>query len=433
MLKHHPVMLYVTWFVALIAAPAPLIVLLDNGLIDSPRNMLLYHAGIVAYVWWLVIIWLSARPQWLDRFIGLPAMYAVHGMLGIFALAAASIHVLFSFSMHEIIRNLGLAAWYLAIFGVVYAGFFMSGLLVDRLPLAARIKRRLQFFFKHELSVWVHRLNLVVIVLIWLHVHVIPRISRLTDFIIVFDLYTACAFGAYAWSKFVAPASQRRSGQVLSNDLLTEHVHKITIRLGSKAPQYRAGDFYFLSFTNVPGIDKVAHPFSASNQPDDRRTVTFTIKALGDFTKSLSKVPSGADVKLEGPFGRFDPLIAKDGAGTPLILIGMGTGLSPLVSLAEQYAALRSVHLLWSVRDDEKELFSEQLNTLHEQHPDQVKVERSLHRFKPQDYRAAFDEREVQSGRFVIVGPAAGVLSTKKMLRDLGISTSRILDERLTM
>ncbi|WP_415477336.1 hypothetical protein [Bifidobacterium psychraerophilum] len=395
--------------------------------------MLLYDAGLVAYVWWLASVVLSTRPRWLDRHVGLPALYAVHGMLGVLAIVLATIHVQFSFSMHAIIRNLGFAAWHVGLFSILYAGFFLSGILVDRFPFAARVKSRLQFFFKHELSIWIHRLNLVMIALIWLHVHVIPRISRMTGFMIVFDAYTLVGFAAYAWYKSVAPSSERRSGLVIENTEIAPDVHQITIRLGTKAPQYRAGDFYFLRFPHVRGVSPQAHPFSVTFAPNNARTVTFTVKGLGDFTRSLKNVTAGTDVRLEGPYGRFDPIISATDRTVPLVLIGMGTGLAPLVSIAGRYASQRRIQLLWSVRSDEKDMFSDELERLSVSNRERVSITRHLHRFRSDDYQDLIDASTMQTASFIIVGPANAVITTKRILRGLGVPHARILDERLTM
>ena len=130
MLKQQPKVLYLTWTAILVALPLPLIILLNTSLLDTISNLFLYDLGLIAYVWWLAIVYLSTRPQWLDRLIGLPAMYFVHGMLGVLALLAIFFYQQFLFSMHTEIRLTGEWAWYLAVFGIAYAIFFMSGWLV---------------------------------------------------------------------------------------------------------------------------------------------------------------------------------------------------------------------------------------------------------------------------------------------------------------
>lgn len=432
MLKRYPAALYLVWVVFLALLPAPLVWVLDTGLVESTRNLLIYDAGVVAYTWWLTIVAVSTRPQWLDRLIGLPAMYFVHGMLGVLALVLATIHVQLSFTMHDIIRNTGKTAWYLAIFGVGYAALFLSGWFVDRWPLALHMKNRLQFFFKHQLSVWIHRLNLVVIALIWLHIHVIPRISNVTPFVLMIDGYTILALGIYLWAKFVAPAAPRRGGQVVENRVVDSRVRQLVIRLGDQARQYRPGDFYFLSFPHTTGISREAHPFSVTTAPNQERTVTFTIQTLGDFTSRLGSVVPGAAVNLEGPFGRFDTIIANDSPTVPLVLIGMGIGLAPLISLAQRYADNRPVHLLWTVRPGEEHIFAAQLTPLLRAHR-KVRLDQHVHRFAAKDLAALITPEERTAGRFVVVGTAPGVVDIEKALSGLGVARHQMTDERLTM
>lgn len=432
MLKRHPRTLYFMWMLILLVIPSPLVWLLNNELIESTSQLLAYDAGVVAYIWWLVIVMLSTRPRWLDRLIGLPAMYFVHGMLGILAVIFATIHVQLSFSMHAIIRNTGYVAWCLALFGLVYASFFMSGWLVDRFPVALQLKNRLQFFFKHQVSVWIHRLNFVVIGLIWLHVHVIPRISQAEGFLLLLDLYTILAVGLYLWSKLVAPAAKHRQGLVIENRTLDERVRQLTIELGRDAGSFQAGDFYFLRVPNVEGISREAHPFSVTTAPNKQRTVTFTIQTTGDYTGSLNKLATGDPIELEGPFGRFGQILAKLPVTAPIVLIGLGTGLAPLISLAEKYASERLVHLLWSVRPQEAHIFDKQITPLIRMHL-KVTLDTHIHRFVLEDYMVLLTEQERAEGYYFVVGTAAGVLSIEKSLQKLGVSRDRLIDERLTI
>lgn len=72
MLKKHPLALYITWIVALAVIPLPLIILTNSQLTADYEDLFAYDVGILAYVWWLVIIFLSTRPRWLEKYIGNP-------------------------------------------------------------------------------------------------------------------------------------------------------------------------------------------------------------------------------------------------------------------------------------------------------------------------------------------------------------------------
>ena len=69
-----------------------------------------------------------------------------------------------------------------------------------------KIKKILEKIFKHELSMWIHRLNLVAALLAFLHVLLIPYIRSIIPFTILVILYTVIAFGAYghyAYNKYL--------------------------------------------------------------------------------------------------------------------------------------------------------------------------------------------------------------------------------------
>ncbi|MBF8970010.1 FAD-binding oxidoreductase [Streptococcus sp. NLN76] len=431
MFKNHPRALYVTWLVILLALPFPLIFLLNTSLVDTTVNLLLYDIGIMAYVWWLAIVYLSTRPQWLDRLIGLPAMYFVHGMLGVLALIGAFVHQQFLFSMHWEISITGQWAWYLAIFGTAYASFFMSGWFVDRLPVARRLKNRLQVFFKHELSLWIHRLNFVMIFLIWLHVHFINRIAILSPFMMLFDLYTIYFVGTYVYYKYVVETEELIQGKLIGTSALSPTVQELKIQVPDDHV-YQAGDFYFLRFPDA-AISQDMHPFSVASAPSkDGSTVTFIIQGLGDFTKAVPQLPVGTRVELEGPFGRFAPIIAEDQTDAPIILYGLGSGIAPLKSLSEELVGKRNLHIIWSAKSEEERYFDQDFRELSQWNPE-VRYDGKAHRFTEEELVTILSPEEIARGLFFIVGSAPALLMVEETLKGLGVARGRLHDERLTM
>ena len=184
--------LTLTWLI-LILLPLPLVLILNHGLIDTPDHLLAYDFGIFAYVWWLLIVLLATRPHWLEQRIGMKTMYGIHGALGVAALLAATIHRFTSFTMFPMIKQTGDAAWYLEIVLLLYAVLFLSGWLTDRIRLLDSCQKIVEHLLKHQVTMWIHRLNFVVIILIWLHVQLIPRLGMVPYFRLVFDLYTIIA------------------------------------------------------------------------------------------------------------------------------------------------------------------------------------------------------------------------------------------------
>lgn len=407
--------------------PLPLILLLNTSLVDTTSNLFIYDAGIVAYVWWLAIVYLSTRPQWLDRLIGLPAMYFIHGMLGVFSILLAFVHRQFSFSMHTEIRVTGDIAWYLILAMIAYASVMLSGWFVDRFAWVKRVKLVLQRIFTHELSLWIHRLTFVMIGLIWLHVHLIPRIEVLTPFMMLFDLYTVYFIAGYLWKKWILDVEGQVRGTVVSNQMVSETVNAVTIILEDEAT-YEAGDYYFIRIDNTV-VTGEAHPFSVASAPKEAgHQVIFYIQTIGDFTRDVKGVPVGTRVRLEGPFGRFAPMIKKVAPQTPIILYGLGSGIAPLMSIAREFEGTRPIHVIWSAKGEEEFFHDETFRTMSG-----ITYHGKPHRFTEEELQQLITPAERTHGQFFIVGSASVLLRVERMLTEIGVARHHIHDERLTM
>ncbi len=76
------------------------------------RKSLPIIAGTIAYVWLLLAIYLSTRPRRLDRLIGLPKVYMIHGIMSLGAILLAWLHMQGSPSA-GLIKQTGNIAFYL--------------------------------------------------------------------------------------------------------------------------------------------------------------------------------------------------------------------------------------------------------------------------------------------------------------------------------
>lgn len=448
MANRHPRAWYLTWVVALIVLPLPPVLALNLGLDVSVTKLVGYNFGVMCYVWWLVAVALSARPSWLDRKIGLPEVYFIHGVLGVLALAAGTIHVFQTHTHKFWVYWTGQIAWILAIVGIVYGAFFLSGWLVDRIPQARMAKSKLTRVLTHQVSVWIHRLHFVVIGLILVHIHVIKQVSNVTSFLVLIHVYTWIAVGMYVWAKWVNPAKQRHRAYVLSNTPLNRDTHQVVLILDEQAPAYEPGDFYFLRFKGTETVSSEPHPFSVTFTPEyeearvtdlaktgavesSTRLLTFTIRELGDFTNHISKVPVDTTVWLEGPFGRFNRVLRKDPTDQRLVLIGMGTGIAPILSLALGYAHKRPITIVHTVHEENDFYYVDRFQGLVETYPGTV-YHHKVHRYTPEAIADLMGD-ELTTSRYVIVGGASAVLETQRMLIRLGVPAPQIIDERLTM
>ncbi|WP_327725414.1 FAD-binding oxidoreductase [Streptomyces europaeiscabiei] len=410
--------------------PLPLILTYEFVADESDLLKFYIFLGLIAYTWWLLAIVLSVRPAWLHRFVGLPSIYGLHGALGILAIAAAYIHRDNSYSPSPLAWVLGDWAFYGALTVLCYSMFFMSGWFVDRSRLLLRAKGLLETVFRRRLSVWIHRLNLVIVAMIWLHAHLLVRVNQYFAFMVLFDLYTVMTLGIYVWKKWIAPDTYLM-GTVTGNETRGGATRRVSVGLDSKSATLRPGDFFFLSFEGSSSVSREWHPFSVTD--DDKKTLTFTIRQHGDFTRRLGDVEVGNRVRLEGPFGQFESIVQERDREAPLVLVGMGAGVAPLLSLAAAHHTTRKVHLLWAVRSPEDAYYRDIIEEYQAASGNRMQVTISVGRFRREDLVSILSAEAVTNGSFFIVGPNPAVLANQRLLRRIGVSARRIHQERLTM
>jgi len=123
-------------------------------------------------------------------------------------------------------------------------------------------------------------------------------------------------------------------------------------------PSFVPGQFYMLY---IFGHGEV--PISASGDPVETETLTFTVLTVGSITKKLCSLKAGDTVGLRGPFGNGWPLeLAK---GHDVLVIAGGLGLAPLrpviyhlISHASDYG---KITLIYGTRTSDMLLFQDEL------------------------------------------------------------------------
>jgi predicted ferric reductase len=120
--------------------------------------------------------------------------------------------------------------------------------------------------------------------------------------------------------------SRRAVGTIES---LTHHydnaVLDVGVQLTTAWPGHHAGQFAFVDFGGIEG----AHPFTISSAWRRDGRLMFSIKGLGDYTRTLpERLFVGQAMTVEGPYGRFD-FRGKSGRQ---IWIGGGIGITPFIA-----------------------------------------------------------------------------------------------------
>ena len=423
MLRDHRFIFNMIWLIVLLTIPLPLIVTIGNGLPEVfESRVLAINLGVFAYSWMLSAIFLSSQPKWLDRIIGLPDMYIIHGVTAIFA-------VIFMYLHDQLLKSSGLISltgeWAMYIFMavIIYSLVFMAGWLTSRISILMRIKKMLEKIFKHELSMWIHRLNLVAALLAFLHVLLIPYVRSIVPFTVLVILYTVIAFGAYghyAYNKYL----NVKVGILKNIRKVDSNITEVMITTSkSILRKIEAGDFAFISFPNVKGM-KEPHPFSILNIPERDGYVQMSIEGVGDFTKNLPNLEVGEKVNLTRGYGVLSSIIEKSGKNEKFVLIGGGIGIVPLLGLADKFDN-KDIIFLYTVKKDKKLLYQEKFELWNERS-----------NFKSYSQNGRFTTEQLdkylpvgEEYNYIIAGPMVMNLAYEKMLKGKGIKKNRIFYE----
>ncbi len=325
------------------------------------RSLLIQYSGILALAAMSAAMWLAVRPVWLESMLGgLDKMYRLHKWLGISALVFAVLHwslatvpkwlvragwierpargkpheagsdiLEFFQSQRELAESVGEWAFYALFFLLLIA-------LVRVFPY--------RYFFK------THRLLALVYLFLALHSVLLVRHGYwIAPLGIALALMLATGAGCAVISLFQRIGANHRAVGVIDS---IEHldgvsVNAVGIRLESRWPGHKAGQFAFITFDAEEG----AHPFTISSAWQGDGKLLLLIKALGDYTSTLaSNLKVGDMVRIEGPYGRFD----FSGAAQRQIWIGGGIGITPFVARMKFLANHpdgRKIDLFHSTRD----------------------------------------------------------------------------------
>lgn len=310
------------------------------------RNVLVQYSGVLSIGVMSISMLLAVRPVVFEPHVGgLDKMYRLHKWLGISALVTAVAHWVISqgpkwliglglierrprgprpplpeeaihrflATQHGLVESIGEWAFYAGVVLMVLA-------LIKRFP------------YKHFLKTH-HVLAISYLLLAWHSVVLLQWDYWSTPLGVLMSLLLA---GGSVCAVLVLLGRVARSRKVLG-EVVTVRQHtalqvtQIDIQFKGQWAGHDAGQFAFVTLHAEEG----AHPYTISSAWKNDGLITFIIKALGDYTGTLStSVSLGDQAVVEGPYGRFN----FEGIKRRQIWIGGGIGITPFVARMKSLA-----------------------------------------------------------------------------------------------
>jgi predicted ferric reductase len=201
------------------------------------------------------------------------------------------------------------------------------------------------------------------------------------------------------------------------------------------------GQFAWLTLRASPFRAK-EHPFSFSGSAADHRALQFTIKELGDFTRTIKDVKVGEVAYVDGPHGVFTTDRHPHASG--FVFIAGGVGIAPLMSILRTLADradARPMRLIYGNRRWDDVLFREEIERLRSRL--RLEVVHVLQE-PPADWTGAQGVLSepvlrdaippaVRAFVFFMCGPKPMSDSVQRTLRGFGVPLSRIHCELFDM
>ena len=386
----------------------------------------MYLSGILSMALMSLVMVLAARPAWLDAPLGgMDRIYRLHKWAGILAVLLGAAHWGLKESFPLIKGLIGMAGRLPKV--------RHDGLLATlRKPAEAMGEWALYLIlamvlitlwrrFPYHLWRHVHRLMPVFYLMLVFHGIVLtPTHYWLHPVGILLGIALAAGTWASVLSLFGRIGNSRRARGTVIAVHSADGVTEVTCRLDERWNGHRPGQFAFLAFDRIEGH----HPFTIASASNDQRTITFCIKALGNFTRRLPHtVHVGQEVSVEGPYGHFR--LDRHDPSCRQIWIAGGIGVTPFLSWLEtlqaspEHAPVADLH--YCTRDRANDRFVVRLEQLCAGLPN---IRLHVHgKQQGQELSAAglgLDAQTLKRSEVWFCGPAGLAEALKRGLRALG-------------
>ncbi len=294
---------------------------------------------------------------------------------------------------------------------------------------------RTQLDYKYETWRLIHGIGALLIAVLLLHHTVYAgRYGSQPVMTWLWFAMTGVSVGSLLYVYLLVPLRDKaRAWRVTSVTRLTPKQWELTV-----APEkhsgldYKAGQFVWLNVGHS-SFSMRENPFSICSAPVAGLDVSFMIKELGDFTRTIGQIKPGTVAYLDGPYGS----LSVDDRNEPgVALIAGGVGLAPLLGILRQMRQTgdpRKVKLIYGNRMADQIAYREELDMEDVIHvlSEPTEAWRGETGFIDASLiDRVFSTDEFREWVFVMCGPAIMMDIVEDRLIYRGTPSHRILSER---
>lgn len=329
----------------------------------------LYLTGLLSIAFMSLSMLLSTRPVWLEKPLGgLDRIYRLHKWSGILAVGFGAGHWLLKQSGGLLKSTIGVEG---RLPKIRYDGLLESlrefgadmgepALYIALAMIIIALWRRFPYHIWRHL----HRVMPVLYLMLAFHAAMLAPLAWWTQPVgALMAVFIVVGIVASIIS-LAGMIGRRRQVEASVISVKSEgDVTEISYRLDKNWESHRAGQFAFITFNRLEG----AHPFTIASADRGDKTITFFIKALGNFTRKLGQeIKVGQSATIEGPYGRFQ--LDRHSRSRRQVWVAGGIGITPflawLESLQTRPTALDKVDLHYCTRNRETDSFVGRLQIL---------------------------------------------------------------------
>lgn len=263
---------------------------------------------------------LAARwPMMEGLFGGLDRVYEAHKWLGVFALALASVHLLF---------KAGDPLWQAEAILALPPAWTRFVRQASFVVLMGIVILALNRNIPYSVWRWWHRLSgplFLVVVAHWLSIKSPIELGSAAGLWLAG--LSVLALLAAAYKLLLYPLVARHGHYRVVKVSRGSAAAEIELEPVSHRARFHAGHFGFLRM-KADGL-REPHPFTIASAPSADGRISFVIRALGDYTtKLIAEVEPGMHADVYAPYGRFE----RKSECEREIWIGGGVGISPFIA-----------------------------------------------------------------------------------------------------